>query len=368
MRILIVARTLMMLDGGGEKRNIHLVEGLRAHGHDVEILCGNPLFATPKHNRADLKPVVLRSPYTRNIVYRTSKIRGFWRLAGLLLAVDELVFSALVFLYMITHEAFDISYSYAVCYVPMFARLVPTPCLLVLPGLPNKLEQPFAKLASAIVADGVALARSREIFSLPVHEVKKGIDHTVFYPNAIPRDLDFRLNIITCARLETIKSLDILIQAVFHLHKKYSDLCLRICGEGTQLEYLQDLVRTFNLTNNVQFLGHLSQSEVASYLRISSIYVCSSRFENSPNSVLEAMACGLAIVGPLDSGIPFYVSTDGARLVTSRDPLDYAHAIDFFLSSESSRITARDSNLNSASSYRWNTYISEHTNIFNAYI
>ncbi len=58
-----------------------------------------------------------------------------------------------------------------------------------------------------------------------------------------------------------------------------------------------DLVKTLNLTENVNWLGEVSYSKMAQALRKSHLYLQTSWHESQGMAVLEAMACGLPVIG-----------------------------------------------------------------------
>ena len=68
-------------------------------------------------------------------------------------------------------------------------------------------------------------------------------------------------------------------------HEKKAQLI--ILGDGYQLKYLQNLVK-----NNL-ILFHGNVNNVVEYLQAADVFVSSSFSEGLPNTVLEAMACGL---------------------------------------------------------------------------
>lgn len=57
---------------------------------------------------------------------------------------------------------------------------------------------------------------------------------------------------------------------------------------------LKEFVRTQSLDNSVQFTGKVDN--VQCYLQASDIFVLPSETEGFPNALLEAMACGLAVI------------------------------------------------------------------------
>ena len=65
--------------------------------------------------------------------------------------------------------------------------------------------------------------------------------------------------------------------------------------------YLQDLIKKYDLKNNITFMGLLSAEEIAKTLQKIHTYVLSSSIENSPNMLGEAMLvetpCVVSYVG-----------------------------------------------------------------------
>jgi len=69
-----------------------------------------------------------------------------------------------------------------------------------------------------------------------------------------------------------------------------------ILGDGQLREQLQELARSFGITEKVIFRGSVPHDELPSYLNSSDLYVSTSLSDGTSISLLEAMACGLPCV------------------------------------------------------------------------
>ena len=81
------------------------------------------------------------------------------------------------------------------------------------------------------------------------------------------------LQLVTASYLEDNKCIDYLIQIMRLVVNKNPNVYLNIYGQGTQLEYLQDLANSLGVSNNIYFHGHY---EDATILKKYDIYVSAS--------------------------------------------------------------------------------------------
>jgi len=155
-------------------------------------------------------------------------------------------------------------------------------------------------------------------------------------PNAVDTDL-FKPSrereensLIWVGRMVPEKGLTYLIKALTVIVKEYSlkDISLKLIGDGPQLSFLLKMVRKFNLNKHVRFLGSRSRKEVANMLARSSLFVFPSLREGMPLSVLEAMSCGLPVIGSRVIGLEnLVVNNYNGLLVPPKDPRSLADAI-----------------------------------------
>ncbi|MDE6169180.1 MAG: glycosyltransferase family 4 protein [Acetatifactor sp.] len=132
-----------------------------------------------------------------------------------------------------------------------------------------------------------------------------------------------------------IKGLHYMLKALPAIREKYPDVKVWVAGNslvryGTLKEklkisgygrYLRRLIKEMSLENQVGFLGRLDVEQMkAQYLK-SSLFVCCSSIENSPNSLGEAMLLGMPCVSADVGGIPsiFTPGEDGIMYQGFRD-------------------------------------------------
>lgn len=105
--------------------------------------------------------------------------------------------------------------------------------------------------------------------------------------------------ILFLGRLHKIKGADILIKAFKILidEKKSDDLKLVLVGpDDGYLNYLEDLVHKLKIEDKVIFTGSLIKEDKLEVFVDSDIFVCPSRYDSFPTTVLEAMACSKPVL------------------------------------------------------------------------
>jgi glycosyltransferase involved in cell wall biosynthesis len=95
--------------------------------------------------------------------------------------------------------------------------------------------------------------------------------------------------------LESQKGFDWLIEAFAKLADEHPDWDLVIIGEGSLRVTLEVQVRDLGLECRIFLPGRAGN--MAEWYESADLYVMSSRFEGFPNTLVEAMAYGLAAVG-----------------------------------------------------------------------
>ena len=126
----------------------------------------------------------------------------------------------------------------------------------------------------------------------------------------------------TVARLDPVKRLDVLLQALTSL----SDVSAVVVGDGPERVRLGEVSDRLKLTERVFFVGH--QEDVWPWLAALDVFVLCSDWEGMSNALLEGMAAGLPVVATAVGGTTDVV-VDGVTglLVPPRDPPALAEAV-----------------------------------------
>ncbi len=147
----------------------------------------------------------------------------------------------------------------------------------------------------------------------------------IVIPNMVKENKDGQVSslnnnqIVSIGRLELVKDFYTLILVFSILIKKYPKLVLKIIGEGSQRNKLEELVSNCNLQNNVVFTGKLTENQINEELLRSDIFVLTSKSESFSLVLCEAMNFGVPCVtfdvdvGPreiIDDGINGFLVND----------------------------------------------------------
>jgi glycosyltransferase involved in cell wall biosynthesis len=149
------------------------------------------------------------------------------------------------------------------------------------------------------------------------------VDPAVFFPGDDAHRGPLRL--LNVASLDEKKRQLDLLDAVAALRV---DATLDIAGEGELEAELRRRAHVLGLGERVRFLGPQSQAQVAQRMREADVFVLSSRFENLPVVLLEALASGLPIVATRVGGVPEIVDERAGVLVAPGEPVALARAIE----------------------------------------
>jgi D-inositol-3-phosphate glycosyltransferase len=169
--------------------------------------------------------------------------------------------------------------------------------------------------------------------------IPPGVDTCHFYP--IPDDeAKEYIGIPPCervllfvGRIEPLKGIDTLLQAIAILCQQGLKTCLTVIGgdpivvadtENHEMARLQNLREKFGLDNLVTFIGKRSQDTLPYYYSAADAVVVPSYYESFGMVALEAMACGTPVIASQVGGLAFLVQ-DGKTGFTV--PVDDAQTL-----------------------------------------
>lgn len=139
--------------------------------------------------------------------------------------------------------------------------------------------------------------------------------------------------LLTVSRLEWHKGIDTMIRGLPAIRAAHPGARYAVAGVGDRLPQLQRLAADTGVSDAVRFLGAVSDADLPAVYNAADLYVGASRYhdlmaEGFGISLVEAAACGLAVVGGRSGGVPDAVR-DGETgvLVDPDDPAAVAREV-----------------------------------------
>ena len=154
------------------------------------------------------------------------------------------------------------------------------------------------------------------------------VDTSLFKPATEAPDID----LLWIGRLEDEKRPALFLEAAARLAGRPR---VAVIGHGVDATALRHQAEQAGL--DVRWTGNLPTRKVAEWMRRSAICISTSRYEGHPKSVIEAMACGLAVLVVDTPGLRDAVDPDRTGLRCNDTPDALADAMRFLLDSPAER-------------------------------
>lgn len=121
------------------------------------------------------------------------------------------------------------------------------------------------------------------------------------------------------SRLEKVKGITYLLQAMPEILKKYPQLTLLVVGDGSERVALEEECLHLGIQRHVVFVG--SRSDIPEIFQVLDIYALPSLSEGLPLGLLEAMAAGCPVVVSKVGGIPNVVEDNKTALLVEPEEI-----------------------------------------------
>lgn len=305
MDIAFINRMLGMTRGGGEIWDLKTAEQLEKFGHEVTFYLGKPLKSDLSDPVEAFESVTIRTPYLRDKAYAAPKGIG-----GALYNLDTWLFrrQAAKALQNASHDIVHVNSD------PPFGKYVSSfdqPVVIKMNGPPHSLwhdilnpvssSYDFFEAFDAVIATGVTTEAIETRTGIDVHIINPGVDTEVFTPT---QENTQGKTVLFVGRFVPAKNLPRLLQAFDQVRARHPEADLILVGDGPERHLVESLIVELNLRDVVSLPGYVDNSELPEYYRRADVFVLSSRQENHPITLMEAMSCGTPVVAPRIGWIP----------------------------------------------------------------
>lgn len=153
------------------------------------------------------------------------------------------------------------------------------------------------------------------------HVIHYGLDFAALTPQALPRQFSSSgVKIVHIGSVEPRKGQDLFLRAIAALPKDLlADASFWLIGRELVPEFVKKIKNSAARLKNVHLLGELPHEQTQAYLRQCDVFVCSSRDEALPITVLEAMGHGKAVVSTRAGGVGEVIVNGESGLLLSID-------------------------------------------------
>ncbi len=210
-----------------------------------------------------------------------------------------------------TYSTWNFYYAFM---VSQLCRFFSIPYAPILHGgnLPTRLDR-SPRMAAAIFRHSSAnIAPSGYL----KHEFMKRDYGVVNIPNNIPiHEYPFKERRSVQPRLLFVRALKALYNPTMAIHvlaklkEHYADATLCMVGADMDgsLRECEELARELGVSDRVQFTGRISKEKWRKLSEQYDIFISTTNFDNTPVSVIEAMALGLPVVSTNPGGVPYLI-------------------------------------------------------------
>jgi glycosyltransferase involved in cell wall biosynthesis len=185
-------------------------------------------------------------------------------------------------------------------------------------GVPGRLYRWAERSMLPLTSATICVAEYERLAGIAARACRA--EQTVVIPNAVdvralPRVVPSGgvVELISVGRLREPKDFITLARALARL--QHGSFRASVVGDGPDRSKIEAELAQLGLSESVRLLG--DRSDVPQLLAQSDIFVCSSRSEGMPVSVLEAMAVGLPVVASAVGGVPEIVDDGRTGLLVA---------------------------------------------------
>lgn len=158
------------------------------------------------------------------------------------------------------------------------------------------------------------------------------------------------------------------LQVVHQLKSAFPTVHLLMIGPDKQdgtCQMLQQYIRQMGLLAQVEMFGAVSKQDVPAWLNKGDVFLNTTNVDNTPVTVIEAMATGLCVISTNVGGIPDLLADEvDALLVPPRDPVAMAQAVTCLLTDKKLAGRLSRNARQTARSFDWSIVLPQWESLF----
>lgn len=163
----------------------------------------------------------------------------------------------------------------------------------------------------------LAVAMQKFGITAPMKVVANVVDTALFKP--IPQKPHHTFRFVHVSSLDPIqKNFHLLVNAFYELKKQQHNVELHVVSDGDFVAY-KKIIEDFDFANSIHFHGQQDAQGVAAIMQFADAFVLSSRYENLPCVLLEALSTGLPMIATNVGGVAEICNASNGIMFDSAD-------------------------------------------------
>jgi glycosyltransferase involved in cell wall biosynthesis len=224
----------------------------------------------------------------------------------------------------------------------------------------------FLRSAKAVTAPSPFLQRKMETYCPGIRVIPNAIDIAIYpYRQRGPA----RPKLIWLRSFHEIYNPVMAVKVLGALASKYPEVQLTMVGQDKgdgSFQRAQAEVAALGLQRNISCPGPVPKQEVPRALSGADILLNTTNFDNTPVSIIEAMACGLCIVSTNVGGLPYLLQNGhDALTVSPNDQLSMAAAVGRLLTDVGLAQRLSVNSRRTAEQFDWSAVLSQWVELLN---
>jgi len=291
--------------GGVEIQTKNLAEGLSKKGYNNIVFTKHTKSSYPEEETINDVEIVRKA-------YPATNSSFFLKLIGLVLNTRYLFVNRCR--YQIIHLKAPFFELMIPCWLlKMFSNIKVVYALSIdgeLPSVQGKMLSSLKKAVKrtmlmsfdAIISMNNMMSKEIEDFGVPREKILfiiNGVETDRFVPD-ITKKIPGRVIFIGRIDIDH-KGVDVLLKSWKGLCKEYDQYHLVVAGpfaSDKNISTLKDYVKLNRLEDKVSFVGEINyySSDIVDYYQSGELFILSSRYEGMPETLMQAMSCGLPVI------------------------------------------------------------------------
>lgn len=158
------------------------------------------------------------------------------------------------------------------------------------------------------------------------------------------------------------------VKVVAELAPQWPELKLTMVGPDKgdgSLQATQELAQELGVSDHIRFTGGVPKADIPGLLDVNDVFLNTTTIDNTPVSVLEAMACGLCVISTNVGGIPHLINDRiNGMLVGSDDEHGMANSADQLLQNRELTSSLSENSRKYAEKMDWESILPQWIEVF----